>query len=258
MSSPTDVTNLALTKIGIQGSVSSILPSDGSTEGDAASILYNPLIDSLHRSANWNFARKQEQLTLIRAFSVNGVVSDDPPPQPWLYEYLYPADCIRARFLQPFLSIGNTTSPPLTTADNIIPTFYESNPIKFIVANNRNLSGHPTRVILTNMQNAILVYTMRVEDPGLWDPQFLDAASAYLGAWLINALARNRAQLNDMISIVKEIVGEARRTDGDEGITSADHLPDWMAVRGFSGDFLGSSAFFQTWDTIGFPGGSLF
>lgn len=254
----TDVVNLALTKIGIQGSVSSINPSDGSTEGDAASILYEPLMNSLHRAANWNFARKQDYLTLLRAAVINGIQSDNPPPQPWFYEYLYPADCLRARFIIPYFASNSNVSPPLTTSETVIPNLFEGPPIKFVVGNDRDLHGNPTRVILTEMQNAILVYTARITDPTQWDPNFLDAATNYLGAWLINALSRNRAQLNDMVAATKEIIATARTTDGDEGITSADHLPDWIAVRGFSGDFIGRTSWLQTWDLIGFPGGLSF
>ncbi len=91
MSSPVDVCNRSLQQIGAQAFISSISPSDGSTEANVCSVLYTPKIQALHRSAHWNFARKQLALTQLKAQIVNGVVSATPPPFPWLYSYAYPA-----------------------------------------------------------------------------------------------------------------------------------------------------------------------
>lgn len=253
---PVDVVNIALTQGGIQATISQL--GEPSAEGQAAAILYEPKINSLYRSANWNFARKQANLSLLKATIINGVQSTDPPPVPWLYEYAWPSDCIRARFIIPYFNQMGAISPPLTTANTpMIPAILGEPSIEFVVGQD-TVNGNASKVILTNMQNAILVYTQKIDDPGMWDSSFLDAAVAYLGAWLLNALSRNRAQLNDFVNITKEIVAEARRTDGDEGMTAADHLPDWMAVRGFSGDFIGRPLFLQSWDLIGFPSGTSF
>jgi hypothetical protein len=254
---PTDVINIALTQAGIQASISGL--GENSAEAQAANILYTPKVQSLFRAANWNFARKQLSLTQLKAATINGVLSTNPPPVPWLYEYAYPSDCMRARYIIPYFNVSGDIQPPLTTAVSpLIPALMGEPSIQFIVSQDTDSSGNPVKVILTNMQNAILVYTQDITDPGMWDPAFLDAATAYLASWLTNALSRNRAQLGDLISITKEIVADARRTDGDEGPTSADHLPDWMAVRGFSGDFVGRPLFLQSWDLIGFPSGLSF
>ena len=47
MTSPVDIVNQALTEIGTRGVVTSISPSDGSAEANAASILYQPKLDAL-------------------------------------------------------------------------------------------------------------------------------------------------------------------------------------------------------------------
>jgi hypothetical protein len=257
---PTDVCNVALTQIGIQAQVSSINPSDGSAEGDAASQLYTPKIQSLMRAANWNFCRFQKELTLLRAVVINGEQSNDPPPKPWLYEYLLPPDCLRARFILPYYNTAaDATSVPLTTAEYLSPIWVPNVAVPFIVALDKDLKGNPQKVILTNQKRAILVYSLDLsQHPDLWDPQFYDAATAFLGSWFINALARNQNQLTSMISITRDIVASARVTDGDEGPSNADHLPDWMQVRGFSGDFLNRTLYYASWDLVGFPGGLSF
>lgn len=250
---PVEVVNIALAEIGAQESVQSINPSDGSSTADIASLLYQPKIDSLSRAAHWNCLRYQQELTLIRATIIDGEQSDDPPPKPWLYEYLYPDDCLKARFIIPYIeTIG--VSPPLTTAFNQAPVLLPQAAVPYAIATDMYL-GQRRKVILSNAAQPIMVYTSRVTDCNLWDPHFLNAATSFLGAWLVNALSRNRELMQDQINIAKDIIAQARISDGNEGITSVDHLPDWMAVRGFSGDFLNGSYIYQSYDLIAFPGG---
>lgn len=253
---PADVCNIALTEIGNQGLVSSISPSDGSAEGNAASILYGPKIDALHRSANWNFCRKQMALTLLRAVTINGVASIDPPPIPWLYEYLLPADCLKARYIAPITDEVLGISTPLTTATTIAGAYVIGGAIKFIVANDLDSDGNQTKVLLTNQIDAVLIYTGRVENPDLWDPMFLSAATATLGAWFANALGRNRELMQDQINIAMGLIAQARAQDGNEGITSVDNLPDWMRIRGFGPTPLDTNVG-GDWDLVSWPNGTL-
>lgn len=57
MTAPVDVVNMALADIGARTLVQSINPSDGSQAGDIASLLYQPKMDALGRSAHWNCLR---------------------------------------------------------------------------------------------------------------------------------------------------------------------------------------------------------
>ena len=259
MTSPTDIANVALMEIGSQSTVSSINPSDGSTEGNACSILYTPKIQALHRAAHWNFARKQALLTQLKAAVINGVVSTDPPPIPWLYEYAYPVDCIKARFLMPLINTNSSTSPPLTTNQSAIPLWWNIPAVPFVVGTDFDAEGNTIRVILTNAPQAILVYTADYSQfPDLWDPHFTNAASSYLGAWLVNALARNKDLWADQFRVVKDAVDGARVSDGNEGLTSVDNLPDWMRVRGVLGASFGEqfgAQCYYGWDSVGFPSG---
>lgn len=255
---PVDVVNIALAEIGAQSTVSSINPSDGSTEGNVASILYVPKIQALERAAHWNCTRKQIFMTMLKAAVINGVASDKPPPYPWQYEYLYPTDCIKARYVMPYVNQMLGINPPLTTNFYNSPPYFLGPPVKFAVATDI-VDGKNTRVILSNQENAILVYTSDVnQTPDMWDPHFLGAATSFLGAWFANALTRNTQLYHDQTATAKEMIAQARISDGDEGLTSADHLPDWMQVRGFTGDFLNAGILYQGWDTIGFPGGYYF
>lgn len=258
MTSPVDVVNIALIEIGVSRTqVSSINPSDGSTEADVASIMYRPKIEALSRAAHWNCLRKQESLALLKASVIDGEASDNPPPRPWQYEYAYPVDCIKARFILPFWN-NNYTGTPFTTAPNISTVLLQGPPVKFAVATDRDAEGNTVRVILTNMPQAIMVYTADfINSPDLWDPHFLAAATATLGVWFINALNRSRGLLQDQVSIATNIIAQARISDGNEGLTSADHIPDWLRVRKRTGADVGAGYYFAGWDSMALPGGTL-
>jgi len=102
-----------------------------------------------------------------------------------------------------------------------------------VVANDATIgpSDVQTRVILTNQPQAQLVYTVRVNDPNLWDNQFVDAASSSLAAWLVPALALNMQLMGLQIKVAQGIINSARVSDGNEGLTYVESLPDWIVAR---------------------------
>lgn len=261
MPSVIDVCNSSLAQIGSQSTISSITPSDGSTEANVLALLYQPKIDALFTAAWWNFCRKQATLTLLRqAFNPStGQVSTDPPPLPFLFEYAYPEDCLTARFI-PRYFVGPAITPPLTTGNNIQfwPPQMSEIPAKFVVGSGLDQQGNQIKVILTNEPLAKLVYSVRIEDPNLWDSSFYDAAVATLAAWLVNPLNMNRSLLQANIAIANRIIGDARVTDGNEGWHAQDHLPDWMAIRSEGGPWGGNWAApgYNTWSSMAWPSGT--
>lgn len=258
MTSAVDVVNIALHTIGEQTTVQSIDPSDGSPAANAAAILYQPKINALFRAAPWGFATKQTFLTQLRAVMVDGELSDDPPPQPWLYEYAYPSDCIRGRFILPnFRPTSSSGGVPLTTYSNVNyaqSRYWAGEPIPWKLG--LDLSPEEDvdiKVIFCNIPQAQLVYTKQVDDPNLWDAQFLNAASTYLGVWLLNSLGRNSQGFRDQIALAMDIIRQARADDGNEGNTTVDNTPDWIRIRG--GGWPTAEQSNYGWDRIEWPGG---
>jgi hypothetical protein len=251
---------MALAEIGARARVSSINPSDGSAEGDAASLLYQTKLDDLHRAAHWNFCKFQAPLTLLKAAAgtpenPNGTTTLIPP-RPWSYSYAYPSNCLKARYILPVYASTGTGGVPFTTADNNAgPTYGQSIAVKFSVATDTDASGNDVRVILTNLSQAELVYTKRMSDPNLWDAAFVQAATSYLGGWFVNALARNAALHKDQMSIAITIINKARTTDGNEGPIVQDHTPDWISIRGAAPAGYNHGVFFYGWDYLAAPGG---
>lgn len=265
MTSPVDVCNLALDAIGSGLTITSLSPPAPQPNANVLARQYGPKMQALMRSAHWNFARFQIKLNLLKARQgtpENPAGTTLPqPPVPWLYEYEYPADCLAARFLICDPPTANSTgTPPIfpQTAGVIFPIFPETG-WKFVVGTDTDASGNRIRVILTDLEFADLVYTADyTNNPDLWDPSFLMAAPAFLGAWLVNPVNRNANIFKEAVAMASSIVTTARISDGNEGLESVDHLPDWMRVReGFGLGFgpPGVGQCFYGWSALAFPGG---
>ena len=88
------------------------------------------------------------------------------------------------------------------------------------------------RVILTNQEFATLAYIKQVTDPNVMDPLFIEAWTTILGARLAFALTGDKALANMKIAEANQYIMEARKADGNEGLTVIDITPDWMRARG--------------------------
>ncbi len=90
------------------------------------------------------------------------------------------------------------------------------------------------RIILTNQQNATLVYIKQVTDPNVMDPMFQDAWANILGSRLAMALSGDKTLANQLVQNSNNIILEARKADGNEGLTINDVTPDWIRTRGIN------------------------
>lgn len=88
------------------------------------------------------------------------------------------------------------------------------------------------RVILANQEFVILAYNRQITDPNVMDPLFLDAWVTILGARLSLALTGDKTLANMKVQESNNYIMEARKADGNEGLTVNDVLPDWIRVRG--------------------------
>lgn len=262
MTSPVDIVNQALDEIAAKATISGINPASppNSLAAQVASRQYQPRIDALSRSAHWNCLRFQASLTLLKARQGTpenpSGTSLPVPPTPWLYEYGWPQSpfCLRARYVVPVLD-GPTVSPPIFTGiGSTMPVLIANYAVPFAVASDLDQNNKQVRVILTNAESAQLVYTARVEDPDLWDSQFTEAAISYLAAWFVNPIAKSKELLAERVAVAKDMVVAARISDGNEGPSSVDHIPDFIAVRGAGGLQFGRFNM-MGWDGLALPGG---
>jgi hypothetical protein len=90
----------------------------------------------------------------------------------------------------------------------------------------------PQRIILSNTEQAILCYNAQIIDPNIMDPLFQDAWQHILAARLCFQLSGDKAAANIFIGLANTAIIEARKADGNEGITVNDVTPDFIRIRG--------------------------
>lgn len=88
------------------------------------------------------------------------------------------------------------------------------------------------RVVLTNQESATLSYIRQVTNPNVMDPQFQTAWYSILGASLCIPLSGDKTLATQAIQRANNAIMEARKSDGNEGLTVNDHTPDWIRARG--------------------------
>lgn len=234
MPSEVDVANMALDQIGSTVTVQSINPPAPS--GVVAETLarnWTTWLSSTFRGAHWNCLRFQKPLTLLKSAAgtqSNPSGSGPLPPIPFLYEYAYPTDCALMRFVIPQVTTPGTSVPIMTnvgglTVNNAITR------IPFVPALDEDAQGKPIKVILTNAPVALGCYTRYLPDPNFWDDSLLQAVICVVAAWMVNPAARNKDLLQERVGMARSMIEEARRTNGNEGISNIDHYPDFMQVR---------------------------
>jgi hypothetical protein len=257
---PTDVAQQALDAAGIDYTLGDI--ENGTREGQVILRAYRQCLMQLHRAVHWDMARKQAPLTLLADSTGQTSNVGTLVPTPWAYEYSYPTDCMKARFIpwQPFQSPGVPTGNIQTPQTPLMggmgqPFLYGQRvrPARFLVATDYNypapqgsqwwevqgVSPQGRTVILTNVQNATLVYTCLQLYPNVWDAQFRAAFVAYLASEIALPLTKDKKFGLQMraqnIAIAKEKITQARISDGNEGLFSSDISVDWMRTRNVGG-----------------------
>lgn len=220
-----------------------------------ASQLYQLQADAVFRSAHWNSARKQGALTLLKAAvgtPENPAGALPVPPIPWRYEYAYPDDCLKVRFVIPSPQLPATTVPLMTNVGiNFQPAVNTGLP--FVPAVDTDVNNNQVRVILTNAHMAQAVYTARIANPDLWDPMLQNAVIGALGAWFCSPVSGSDEKKKLAIAMASGLIQQARISDGNEGITSTDSVPDWIRVRSAGSSFFGwevpGGGFMAGWDS---------
>ncbi len=252
--------NQALLAIGSQAQISSL--NEGSAQANAAATLYAPRFEALARSAPWNCLRAQASLTLLaaaRGTPENPQGTTLPlPPTPWLYQYAVPSDSLQIRYILPSLSAPNAGVPVFSTNTGSPAWLPGQGQIPFAVAYATDSSNNPLQVVMTNQSQAIAVYTINQPNPQLWDSSFEQAFVATMAAWFVPALSLHLPLMQTQIKIAEGLVEQARVRDGVEGVTSMDHVPDFIRARnGASGwaNNYNRNGYGYCWPGLAWPSG---
>lgn len=199
-SSNLQIWNMALGYLKNKNSVQN--ENENSFEAKQCRIYFDTVIGRVLRGHLWGFAKKQAVLALTGT-----------APDGWEFQYAYPGDCILTDHLY------NSLDPQ----DSLLKR------LPFEVRNDPDASG---RVILTNQEDAQLIYGINETNPILWTPDFDRAAALLLGSELGFSIANKRQRAADLRGLYFEQINEAQRNNTREGVKNVDDEASWTEARG--------------------------
>lgn len=87
------------------------------------------------------------------------------------------------------------------------------------------------RYVLANTTALYIRYVKREEDPNKYDPQFVDAAAAYLAFEMCESITQSNTKKNGLWEEYKDRLMDAKGTDGQENPPAVFEEDEWIAVR---------------------------
>jgi hypothetical protein len=292
---PTDVAQQSLDSIGSPTTIGDL--EEGTRDAQVLLRAYWQCLRQLLRAVHWNFARAQVPLVLLADATGQTPNVSSQVIAPWIYAYAWPIDAMKGRFV-PYNYPANPGAPP----GNIVPANSNApiaaafgqqplvgarlRPARWLEATDPNypvpagqitwetqgISPQGRTVVLTNVQNALFVYTRLMLYPSNWDVLFRAALVAYLASevalplWTTKDRKFGLEMRGQQIQIAKEKIQQARATDGNEGWAKNDIPVDWLQARdigagrgwwGGAGGYEGGNLFCG-WDSMSFSDGSAY
>lgn len=249
---PADIMNESLDAAGVDFTIGE--PNEGTHPAQVALRKYGQCLRQLLRAAHWDYARSQQPLVMLADATGQTDGVGTVTIAPWVYTYSYPTNCMKARFLPAnYLNPNASAVPQTSVSDSQPPYGYGMRliPAPFLISMDSNYPIDPNSnwmdvqgvsptsrvVILSNVNQAQLVFTAFQPYPTMWDAQFRAAMVAYLAAEIALPLSKDKkfglAMRDRNILIAKERINAARVTNGNESgfPQTTDHLPDWMQTR---------------------------
>lgn len=203
MASEVDIVNLALSHLGDGANVSSISPSDGSTQADHAERFYAHIRDALLERFAWKFALRRATLAERADIAIPS----------WDHVYDEPNDCLR------LLAI----LPGSYTADNQGAAF------------DTETDEDGAKIILTSAADATARFIARVEDTSKFSPSFIETLSWLLAAALAGPIIKGETGRQEAIRCLQAgtmAFAGATGLSANQSRTSLDFVPSIIAARG--------------------------
>lgn len=197
MANEVTICNLALAELGAT-LIESL--SERQKSAQYCKLIYETARDAVLRDHDWSFARSRQQLALL---------SDQYPG--FSFAYQYPTNCLKDR------SIWNDTD--LLTETEKVP--YEISSSK----------DNTHKVILTNHENAILIYTAKIKDPNVFDQSFIDALKYRLASDLAVPLKGDVGLKKSAFQMYQYYIGLAKANSANEGQREQDTQSSFTRAR---------------------------
>ena len=193
MSSTTEISNLAISHLGIGKEIAN-LDTEQTEEASACRRYFESAKKATLSDLDWTFATKFAVLNLI----------ESQPNEEWNFSYRYPSDCINMRRI--------LSGQRQDTQKTRVPY--------------RISADSAGRIIYTDKENAEIEYTKNVTDPGLFSAEFALALSFRLASYIAPRLTGGDPfkMKQEMLAQYEIELGRAKKKNMNE--ETADILPE--------------------------------
>ncbi len=203
--------NMALSNIGARSSIEDL--TENTAEAQQINLWYDFARGEALEAFNWSFARKRLTLALH---------ADDPPPGVWAYRYQYPADALVLRFIE---------NPTNTGSSDSIFQQYDSVGSNAVPYNIEVDDAKESKTILTNLEDAVGVYTFDLETTSLFSKLFIQTLAANLGYHIAMALTGKSDIRKEQYDRFLELLTFAPAANANEEVPKAPREAEWIRGR---------------------------
>lgn len=194
------ICNMALGHIGHTKFIAAL--TDRSNEASVLNQFYEQARDFSLECFPWPFAKKTVTLGLVTDYTVLDTIHE------WSYAYRYPDDCLFARYILTANGRMETDPPPFEVG-----------------------SDDSGRLIFTDQEDAILVYTRRVTDPALFTAAFGESVSWWLSGLICPGLAKDKKQAQGCFQMFQALKPLAEARSGNEQQQSPELDSEFIRAR---------------------------
>jgi len=201
------IANLALLAVGTRSTITGL--AEASREAEVCNLFYAQTRDQLLKAAPWSFSKSYARLAVTKERNESATWVDGDPEPGFHWAYALPTDFLYPRYLHDFSSftLGAIT---VGAALNV-------------------------KVIMSNLEAAVLTYTKSVTDTAKWDQDFtqamIDALSGRIAMPINGKASRGKLALES----ANNAILNARLAAANEESVGFESMPDWLTARGISG-----------------------
>lgn len=199
-SSKTEIANIALAHLGVGKEIAN-LDTENSAEANTIRRFYETARDEVLRDFNWSFTTK---------FATLAEIEEDPTDE-WSYSYRYPSDCLKLRRI-------------------LSGTRNDSRQSRVPYKLGQDSEG---LLLYTDMEDAEIEYTVRVEDTSLYPADFTMAFSYKLAFYSAPRLAAGDpfGLANKAAQMYQMMIAKAAHSDLNENQVEQDVDAEWIRAR---------------------------
>ena len=225
MATEVDIVNLALAHLGDPGTVASIDPPEGSVQAAKAAIFYPIARDLLQSIYPWNFNTRRTAPATLTSETTS-----------YAYAYAIPSEALTIFSVLP----EDTTNDYVGSLNGIPSEVLLLNDLENVVTGilpqnyAREVLGDKQDVIYTNVENAIVRYSIKVIDTSKFSAPFVLAISRMLASYLAGPLIKGKRGTDMALKQYQLFLAEmgvAKVHDANQSKQTLKYKPMWMRDR---------------------------